>query len=93
MQRGDTYVYSIRQHGERIATLALGRHNGRAYLEQIRGPCNTEPPKATVATVVRWLRTQGPLQLPEIAHRANHDTESAVPDKASPPDNEFEIPF
>ena len=40
--------------------VALGRHTGRTYVEQIRGPCNTEPPKATVATAVRWLRTQRP---------------------------------
>jgi PcfJ-like protein len=93
VQRGNLYIYSIRRDGERIATLALGRHTGRTYVEQIRGPCNTEPPKATVATVVRWLRTQGPLPLLEIAHRAHRETESAVPNKASPPDNEFEILF
>jgi hypothetical protein len=58
---GDLYIYSIRRNGERVATLALGRCDGRTYVEQFRGPCNTEPPKATVATVQRWLRAQGPL--------------------------------
>ena len=53
--RGDLYVYSIRRNGERVATLALGRDNGQVHLEQIRGSCNTEPPKATVTTVLRWL--------------------------------------
>ena len=43
------------------ATVALSSHNGRAYLQQIRGPCNTKPSKAIVATVVRWLHAQGPL--------------------------------
>ena len=59
---GEIYVYSIRRYGERVATLALGRYNSsQASLVQIRGPCNTEPPKAIVATVVRWLDAQRPL--------------------------------
>ena len=66
VQRGDLYIYSIRRNGERVATLALGRDNGRAYLEQIRGPCNTDPPKAIVATVQRWLRAQRPLPPREV---------------------------
>lgn len=63
VQRGNLYIYSILRNGERVATLALGRHriNGRAYPEQIRGACNSEAPKATVATVQRWLRAQQPL--------------------------------
>jgi hypothetical protein len=60
VRAGHFCIYSIRRNGERVATLALGRyHDGKhskVYLEQIRGPCNTEPPKAIVATVVRWLR-------------------------------------
>ena len=88
VQRGNLYIYSIRRDGERIATLALGRHTGRTYVQQIRGPCNTEPPKASITTVVRWLRTQRPT-----LSRYPSETESAVPNKASPPDNEFEIPF
>jgi hypothetical protein len=66
VQRGDLYVYSIRRNGERIATLALGRHNGWTYVEQIRGPCNTDPPKPTVATVQCWLRAQKPLPPREV---------------------------
>jgi len=58
---GECYVYSIRRNGERVATVALYRDNGRTYLDQIRGRCNTEPPKAMVATVVRWLPAQRPL--------------------------------
>ena len=83
VQHGNYYIYSIRRKGERVATVALCRNNGRAYLEQIRGPCNTEPPKAIVATVVRWLRAQQPLpsfkaidatpgtDLKEVSTRAN----------------------
>jgi PcfJ-like protein len=61
VQRGYLYIYSIRRNGERVATLALGRDDGRANLEQIRGPCNSDPPKPIVATVQRWLRAQKPL--------------------------------
>ena len=63
VQRGNLYIYSIRRNGERVATLALGRHNGRVHLEQIRGSCNTEPPKATVRTVLRWLHAQQRIAL------------------------------
>jgi hypothetical protein len=71
VQRGNLYIYSIRRKGERVATLALGYHDGRTHLEEIRGPCNTEPPKAIVATVVRWLHAQRPLPAPEALPRAD----------------------
>jgi hypothetical protein len=61
VQDGDLYIYSIRRNGERVATLALIRHDNEAYIEQIRGPCNTEPPNKIRATVVRWLTAQRPL--------------------------------
>ena len=61
VQRGYLYIYSIRRNGERVATLALGRHDGRTWVEQIRGPCNTDLPKVTVAAAVRWLHTQRTL--------------------------------
>ena len=63
VQRGDLYIYSIRRNGERVATLALLKHNGRVHLQQIRGACNTEPPRAIVAMVLRWLRAQQPLPM------------------------------
>jgi hypothetical protein len=61
VQRGYLYIYSIRRNGGRIATLALGRHDGQTWVEQIRGPCNTDLPKVTVAAVMRWLHTQRTL--------------------------------
>jgi hypothetical protein len=67
VQTGNLYIYSIRLNGECVATLALGRQNGQAHVEEIRGPCNTEPPKATVAAVARWLHTQRPLLSREVA--------------------------
>jgi hypothetical protein len=65
VQNGVFYVYSVRRDGERVATLALGRYgSGKVYLEQIRGACNVEPPKAIITTVQRWLHAQKPLRPP-----------------------------
>jgi PcfJ-like protein len=61
IKHGKIYVYSVRRDGKRLATLALGRVEGRASLIQIRGPCNAHPPKEIVSTVRRWLRAQTPL--------------------------------
>jgi hypothetical protein len=61
VQRGRLYVYSVRHNGERVATFALARKGNRSALTQIRGPCNSLPPKNILATVQRWLRAQGPL--------------------------------
>jgi hypothetical protein len=66
VQSGELYVYSMRSDGERIATLALGRYNGKVHVDQIRGPCNVEPPKAIITTVQRWLRAQKPSRPPAI---------------------------
>jgi hypothetical protein len=60
---GELYVYSIRRNGERVATLALHRYSGRATINQLRGACNSEPPKAITAMVLRWLRAQQPLPM------------------------------
>lgn len=65
VQSGELYIYSMRRDGERVATLALGRYNSEIYLDQIRGPCNIELPKAVIATVRRWLRAQKPSQSQE----------------------------
>jgi hypothetical protein len=64
VQGGACCVYSVRRDGERVATLALGRHRSEVYLDQIRGACNIEPPKEIIATVLRWLRAQKSSRLP-----------------------------
>jgi hypothetical protein len=56
---GEHYIYGIRRDGERVATAALTRRDGRAVLQQIRGPCNVEPPAEIKTTVRRWLRFAG----------------------------------
>jgi hypothetical protein len=53
---GRLYVYSIRRNGERLATAAILRTEGRTVLLQIRGPCNVEVPDETKVSVRRWLR-------------------------------------
>jgi hypothetical protein len=58
---GELCIYSVRRNGERAATLALLKHDGSVYLEQIRGACNSEPPMAIITMVRRWLQTQPPL--------------------------------
>jgi hypothetical protein len=70
VQSGNCCVYSVRRNGERIATLALGHDNGRTYLDQIRGACNTQPGKKVVSPVLRWLsdaRRSLPLAAPGAA--------------------------
>jgi hypothetical protein len=59
---GELYIYSVRRNGERAATLTLFKHNGRVCLQQIRGACNSEPPRAIITMVQRWLQTQPPMR-------------------------------
>jgi PcfJ-like protein len=82
VQRGDCYVYSIRRNNERVATVALCRHDGRTYLDQIRGRCNIQPPKAIVATVLRWLHSQRPLPPSAIA-AVQSDRNGVAPKEAA----------
>jgi hypothetical protein len=79
VQGGELYVYSMRHDGERVATLALGRYNGKVHIDQIRGPCNVEPPKAIIRTVQRWLRAQKPLRPPAIMEDLRAPTIMEVP--------------
>jgi hypothetical protein len=66
VREGGTYVYSVRQDGKRVATVSLVhnryeaiiRTQVRVSIEQVRGPCNTEPSKAVIACVRQWLRAQ-----------------------------------
>jgi PcfJ-like protein len=62
VQSGELCVYSVHHKAERVATLALCRHNGRTFIEQMRGPCNAEPAKAVVTPVLRWLKAQKPVK-------------------------------
>ena len=59
---GGVYIYSVRCDGKRVATLALARKGSGPSLIQIRGPCNTQPPKEISFAVRRWLRAQAPLR-------------------------------
>jgi hypothetical protein len=58
VRAGVCYVFSVRQSGERVATVSLVRHGARVLIEQVRGPCNSTPPKAIMTASRQWLRTR-----------------------------------
>ena len=54
---GALCICSIRQNGERVATVAFKQGAKGPALAQIRGPCNKAVPKIEKA-ISRWLLTQ-----------------------------------
>jgi hypothetical protein len=58
IREGACYVFSVRQSGERVATVSLVRDGARILIEQVRGPCNTTPPTAIMTALRQWLRTR-----------------------------------
>jgi hypothetical protein len=60
---GDCYVFSVRQSGERVATVSLIRDSARVLIEQVRGPCNTAPSTAIMTALRQWLRIQPELAI------------------------------
>jgi hypothetical protein len=54
---GKLCIYSIREHGERVATVAFMQGAKGPAIEQIRGPRNKLVPKIEKA-ISRWLWTQ-----------------------------------
>ena len=63
---GESFIYSITKDGERVATLELARRHGKAQLGQLRGPCNSIPPKSVEAVVRKWWRNaRKAVRLPE----------------------------
>ena len=60
VRQGTSYIFSVRRDGKRIATISLSCHNETILIQQLRGPCNTAPPKAVSAAVRKWLRAQRP---------------------------------
>ena len=43
VREGACYVFSVRQSGERVATVSLVRDGAQVLIEQVRGPCNNTP--------------------------------------------------
>ena len=73
---GSCCVFSVRQNGERVATVSLIRHDGhgcmvchdgKISIDQISGPCNTDPPKAVMTAVRRWLHAQPQPEMSTLA--------------------------
>jgi hypothetical protein len=58
VREGACYVFSVRQSGERMATVSLARAGARVLIEQVRGPCNRTPTMAIMTAVRQWLRTR-----------------------------------
>ena len=58
VRQGTSYIFSVRRDGKRIATISLSCHSETISIQQLRGPCNTAPPKAVSAAVRKWLRAQ-----------------------------------
>jgi hypothetical protein len=66
---GRCYLFSIREHGERVATLELVRGGeDQARVGQLRGPCNAQVSKSIKRAVRVWLREQRP-RLPSLPKR------------------------
>ena len=49
---GETYIYSVRRAGERIATLELIKSRSGVAIGQLRGPCNSHAPKKLSAQCI-----------------------------------------
>jgi hypothetical protein len=59
VSNGQSYIYSVRLAGERVATLELLRlSKAQVVIAQIRGPCNTLVSKEITAAAQKWLRAQ-----------------------------------
>jgi PcfJ-like protein len=64
VRQGETYVYSIRKDGGRVATIQLVRCGDSVSIGQLRGPCNSQVPREIEQTVKKWLRAQKNWRLP-----------------------------
>jgi hypothetical protein len=62
--KGVSYIYSVRQGDERIATVELVRSNGQVRLGQIRGRCNAQPSNEVCTAVRKWLDEELYIGLP-----------------------------
>ena len=58
VRQGTSYIFSVRRDGNRVATISLSFHNETILIQQLRGSCNTAPPKAVSAAVRKWLHAQ-----------------------------------
>jgi hypothetical protein len=84
---GEAYFYSVKQDGERVATVELIRKDGKARLGEVRGPCNSIPKPSAFKATRKWLRTRDGFRLPKF-HEA-----WLPPHQEAGPDLDDEIPF
>jgi hypothetical protein len=58
VREGACYVFSVRQSGNRVATVSLFQRGAQVLIEQVRGPCNSSPTTAIMTALRQWLRTR-----------------------------------
>jgi PcfJ-like protein len=78
VRAGFCCCFSIREDGNRVATLQLARgQNDKAVINQIRGPCNAQVSKPIERAVRSWLAAGKPsaptLPKPPQFRRRHHD--------------------
>jgi len=92
---GEAFIYSIRENGQRVATIMLVAENGNPKIGGASGVSNADVPKDIITTVRRWLRGQRVIQIPKAKER--DDVFPLGPDtaeyQAAGGDLDDEIPF
>ncbi|MCP4304566.1 MAG: hypothetical protein GY788_06775 [bacterium] len=65
VREGRSYIYSVRNNGNRVATAEIVRRGQRAVLGQLRGPCNSQVSPETKQAIRKWLRAQKEFRFPQ----------------------------
>jgi hypothetical protein len=65
VQRGEAYIFSVRENGSSIATIELTRCDGEVSIGQIRGSRNSEVGKEIHRVIMHWFRSRKEFHLPE----------------------------
>ena len=89
----DLYIYSVREDGKPVATLAVATSlcDGGGLtlcISQIAGPCNAPVPREMERAARRWL-PRGPFALPE----SKFQPDVAMPSFLGGDDLDAELPF
>ena len=69
MTSGAAFIYSIRENGQRVATIMLVAENGKPKIGGASGVSNAGVPKDIMTAVRGWLRGQQIIQPPKPKER------------------------
>jgi hypothetical protein len=61
---GGSYLFSARDGDQRIATIEVSRNGEDIFIKQMRGVCNSMPPKRLQAKLTRWVLERDKWNLP-----------------------------